>query len=134
MAIRTASNAGVPGAPCEIEEIGAEAEAAQRQNQRPVGIEADARVERQVLLKTEFADRYPNLPAGKWVVAFAARHLVRYMLSQSRGGWRLVKRLLSQDHFSFRGGDPPGTYEGVERREAPIRVRRPSGGQTLTSE
>jgi hypothetical protein len=134
MAIRTASNAGVRGTPGVIEEIAVEAEAAQSQNQRPVGSGTDDPIERQVLLRAEFADRYPNIPAGTWMVAFAARHLVRYMLSQSRGGWRLVKRLLSQDHFSFRGGDPPGTYEGIERREAPHRVRRPSGGQTQASE
>jgi hypothetical protein len=73
---------------------------------------------REARLHPEFADRYPNLPAGEWISAavVADRVLARSLLVLSGGHIR--GRVLPDDHFEFRHG----TAGGGERHG--VRLRR----------
>lgn len=62
---------------------------------------------RQVRLKSKFWSYYPLVHSGLW---HGAVELVRSVLYHHRGRptfASLAKRPLPEEHFEFRGGDPP---------------------------
>ena len=59
---------------------------------------------REAQLKREYADWYPGVEAGVWL---AAEWVAGQVLEQLRNGeprWAPSTRVLSDDHFAFRGG------------------------------
>jgi hypothetical protein len=74
--------------------------------------------QRLAVLDPKFAALYPDIPAGEWLPALkaAAWHADRLWLDQGREGLCL-NRVLSDQHFRFRGGTPrrPGWYVSAER-------------------
>ena len=81
--------------------------------------------EREAYLKPEYGESYPGLPAGRWIGAFAARHLVHFLLAEREHEIRRGERVLASDHFLFRGGETTDRKSGEERRR-PVRRFRPS--------
>jgi hypothetical protein len=63
---------------------------------------------RESRLRPEFAASYPYLHAGTWVPAarMAAAILERIAQTGLPPGVELDARVMSDDHFEFRGGDP----------------------------
>jgi hypothetical protein len=61
-------------------------------------------VPREARLRPEFADRYPDVPAGLWMPAadMGAALLLAHLHSASPP--RLGSRLMDERHFEFRGG------------------------------
>ena len=62
------------------------------------------RWKRQALLKPEYQDWYPWVTPGVW---YRVRWLMELILRQQRRvepHWQLPSRVLSDDHFVFRGG------------------------------
>jgi len=64
---------------------------------------------RQARLRAEYASLYPGLEPGVWVDAneLAEQMLTQHLLRPSPG-FMLSSRLLPEDHFDFRGGEPAG--------------------------
>ena len=64
---------------------------------------------RQARLRAEYASLYPGLEPGVWVDAndLAEQMLTQHLLRPSPG-FMLSSRLLSEDHFDFRDGEPAG--------------------------
>lgn len=90
--------------------------------------------EREVCLKTEYASWYPAIPAGEWIGAYTAQYLVGFQLKYGEPRWESRGRLLSPEHFLFRGGESSQNRSG-ERRHAPNLTRgRTSGEQPARSE
>ena len=72
---------------------------------------------REARLRPEFAELYPALPAGVWLPASdVGRQLLLWHLATDRPPGE--ERLMSEEHFEFRGG---------ERRRGPWTNQR-SGG------
>jgi hypothetical protein len=69
---------------------------------------------REVRLKPEYAEMYPEIEAGVWMAApvASARRLARVRLD---GDAASLARVLDDEHFEFRGGRP--------REEASMRTR-----------
>ena len=90
--------------------------------------------DREVYLKQEYASWYPAIPAGEWIGAYTAQYLVGFQLRYGEPRWECTGRLLSPEHFMFRGGESTGRRTG-ERRHAPTLTRgRTSGEQPVRSE
>jgi hypothetical protein len=71
---------------------------------------------RQVYLRPEYAELYPEIPPGEWLTAARASELLvrRAQHSRRQGlGWRTF----TPRHFQFRGGDPPRRLRHVRTRE-----------------
>ena len=64
---------------------------------------------RQARLRAEYSSLYPGFEAGVWVDAneLAEQLLTQHLLRPSPG-FMLSSRLLPEDHFDFRGGEPAG--------------------------
>jgi hypothetical protein len=64
---------------------------------------------RQARLRLEYASLYPGLEPGVWVDAgdLAEQMLTEHLLRPSPG-FMLSGRMLPEDHFDFRGGEPAG--------------------------
>jgi hypothetical protein len=64
---------------------------------------------RQARLRLEYASLYPGLEPEVWVDAgdLAERMLTQHLLRPSPG-FMLSGRMLPEDHFDFRGGEPAG--------------------------
>jgi hypothetical protein len=64
---------------------------------------------REARLKPEFASRYPGLEPGIWETAtvLADLLLAQHFLRPSPG-YMLSNRVVPDEHFEFRGGDPRG--------------------------
>ena len=64
---------------------------------------------REARLRPEYASLYPSLEPGVWV---DARDLAEQMLTDDllrpSPGFMLSSRMLPEDHFDFRGGEPAG--------------------------
>jgi hypothetical protein len=63
-----------------------------------------------VRLRPEFAQHYPGLDPGVWETAteLAARLLAQHALQPSPGHM-LSNRILSEEHFEFKGGTARGS-------------------------
>jgi hypothetical protein len=82
--------------------------------------------EREARLRLEYASLYPTITPGVWQpAARVAEHLLLYLLRHPALLERLPERLLNDQHFEFRGGDP------AEGHASPrIRIgRRPEDAQ-----
>ena len=64
---------------------------------------------RQARLRAEYAPLYPGLEPGIWVDAgdLAEQMLTQHLLRPSPG-FMLTSRMLPEEHFDFRGGEPAG--------------------------
>jgi len=74
--------------------------------------------QRLALLDPEFGSLYPEIWVGKWVPAIDAAIAVTGRVWQERGAEVLAReRVLSEEHFRFRGGVPRelGWYVVPER-------------------
>jgi hypothetical protein len=90
--------------------------------------------EREVYLKPEYDSWYPAIPAEKWIGAYTAQYLVGFQLKYGEPRWECTGRLLSPEHFLFRGGESSSPRSG-ERRSAPKLTRgRVSGEETARNE
>jgi hypothetical protein len=70
---------------------------------------------REVSLRAEFRDWYPSIEPGVWYPAITMVLRVRRQQRASGPRWSLSSRVLDEEHFSFRGGEP---------RLEPLRTRR----------
>jgi hypothetical protein len=62
---------------------------------------------RQALLNPKFGTLYPEVPANHWLPAWEAAMLRAERLWFKRGPEAMVEaRLLPDEHFEFRGGQP----------------------------
>ncbi len=70
---------------------------------------------REARLKPEFAGLYPDLAAGVWLLA---THVVDNLASLARKDPEadLLRRVLDERHFEFRGGLPAGSPHLVRDR------------------
>jgi hypothetical protein len=68
---------------------------------------------RRVRLRPEYAEWYPHLLAGEWHDAEWATEKVLQQHRKDSPPWSLGRRILSEAHFEFQGGnyDPPGRRE-----------------------
>ena len=66
---------------------------------------------REVRLKAQFATLYPPLTPGVWEPAAEVGARMLLWQVQQHGTASLGMRLLSQEHFEFRGGWTRGTTE-----------------------
>ena len=74
---------------------------------------------RKARLRPEYAEWYPQLVAGEWHDAGWAAEKVLQQHRAHSPPWSLGRRVLSEAHFEFEGGDygPPASRE---RRLAPL--------------
>jgi hypothetical protein len=70
---------------------------------------------REICLRQEFAELYPEIPVGQWLTAARASELLVSRAQRSRNEG-LGLRTFTPRHFEFRGGEPP-------RRDPRIRTR-----------
>jgi hypothetical protein len=64
---------------------------------------------REARLRPEFAALYPGVEPGAWQgAAEMAEQLLSEHLLRPSPGYMLSDRVLADDHFDFRGGEPPG--------------------------
>jgi hypothetical protein len=59
---------------------------------------------REARLRPEWADWYPGLEPGVWIVAAQLVPLVLRHRMQGQHSWEFTRRILVDDHFEFRGG------------------------------
>ena len=59
---------------------------------------------REACLRKEYGLWYPKLDAETWQRATAVARVVARQLLQGQPSWQMGPRLLSDDHFEFRGG------------------------------
>jgi hypothetical protein len=71
-----------------------------------VGEQHEVREVREARLRPEFAALYPGLEPGAWqdATVLADRVLSEHLLRPSPG-YMLSDRVLTKEHFEFRGGD-----------------------------
>ncbi len=62
---------------------------------------------RQARLRSKYAGWYPKIQAGLWHQAPSLAKIVLYHRHRTPPFWSLEGRSLPNDHFEFRGGDPP---------------------------
>lgn len=72
---------------------------------------------REARLRPEWANLYPGLAAGVWMVAAQLVPLVLRHRLQDKPSWEFTRRILVDEHFEFRGGRPrDATWSGVLTR------------------
>jgi len=71
---------------------------------------------REICLRQEFAELYPEIPVGQWLTAARASELLVSRAQRSRREG-LGLRTFTPAHFQFRGGDPPRRDPRVRTRE-----------------
>jgi hypothetical protein len=74
---------------------------------------------RQARLRAEYASLYPSLQPGIWVDAddLAEQMLTEHLLRPSPG-FMLSSRIIPEEHFDFRGGEPPGLPRNARTRRS----------------
>jgi hypothetical protein len=72
---------------------------------------------REARLRPEWADLYPGVAPDVWhLAAELVPQVLRHRLRE-QGTWEFTRRILSDDHFEFRGGRPrDATWTGVLSR------------------
>jgi hypothetical protein len=74
--------------------------------------------QREVKLKSEFADTYPGLQSDVWYpAARVAEYFLARLAQVPSATTELTDRVLDERHFEFRGGPPDDT-----EREGPTRA------------
>jgi hypothetical protein len=72
---------------------------------------------REARLRSEWANLYPGLETGVWVVAAQLVPLVLRHRLQHEATWEFARRILVDEHFEFRGGRPrDDTWSGLLSR------------------
>jgi len=71
---------------------------------------------RETRLRTEFAHLYPELPAGIWLPAADVGAAMLLAQLKSARTPVLGERLLDEQHFEFRGGQPRESGSGLRTR------------------
>ena len=61
---------------------------------------------RQAALKREYTDWYPWITPGAWYRVRKLMTLVQRQQDRTEPHWELPPRILSDEHFRFRGGNP----------------------------
>ena len=61
---------------------------------------------REARLRPEWAKNYPGIDSGVWHVAAQLVPLVLRHRMQGQSTWELTRRILTDEHFEFRGGRP----------------------------
>ncbi len=79
-------------------------------------------VPREARLKPEYAALYPHVAAGVWLLA---THVAETLAALARKDpdADVLRRVLDERHFEFRGGPPTGSPHIVRDRE--MRASRP---------
>jgi hypothetical protein len=77
--------------------------------------ETDWPVRRQARLRPDFAELYPAVPAGVWIEASELGASLLHWIASGGGSPPLGVRLLSDEHFEFRGGELPRGSIGTPR-------------------
>ena len=62
---------------------------------------------REARLRPEYADRYPGLEPGVWFTAATLAEHIDRRLAREEMDRDLGPRVLSPEHFEFRGGERP---------------------------
>ena len=77
---------------------------------------------REARLRPEFAALYPGLEPGVWQDAVVlAEHVLREHVLRPSPGYMLSDRVLTKEHFEFRGGDSgPRPRIARTRRTDPV--------------
>jgi len=89
-----------------------------------VGSEATGVHPREALLQAEYQPWYPCLRANSWLPADLVAQVVRTQLNRGAPRWSPGARVLSDDHFRFRGGDQ-GRSRLVRTRQGERSVQYP---------
>ena len=72
---------------------------------------------RRAMLQPEYAELYPELPAGFWVAAWYAAMKAAARVWLDRGSRALLStRVLRDEHFRFQGGQPRPVRARVRER------------------
>ncbi len=90
---------------------------------------------RRALLDPKFGPLYPELPAGHWLPAWQAATRRAERVWREAGADALIQgRLLPEEHFQFRGGEPrPASwYVAPERLSDPTRAELRLGEEAGT--
>ena len=77
---------------------------------------------REARLKPEFAGLYPDVAAGVWLLAAHVAETLAILARKDPEG-DVLRRVLDERHFEFRGGPPAGVPHIVRDRE--MRSGRP---------
>lgn len=73
---------------------------------------------REARLMSKYVEFYPGLPAGVWLPAGEVAEHVVAVVRREGGRLGLRGRVMADEHFEFRGGEPgPATRPRSERRE-----------------
>ena len=89
---------------------------------------------RRARLHPEFAELYPELPAGFWIAAWYAAMKQADHLWLDRGSSALTSRVLCDEHFQFRGGQPRGARTPIRERVSDVTSpSSPLGDHTLST-
>ena len=70
---------------------------------------------RQARLRTPFGSCYPQIATGKWHHALWVREMALSQLRKGGPQWQTEGRVLSDEHFDFRGGELPRGSIGSAR-------------------
>jgi hypothetical protein len=79
---------------------------------------------RKARLRPEYAAWYPELLAREWHDAGWATEKVLQQHRKASPSWSLGRRILSEAHFEFEGGDSR-PWEGRERRKSTLFTHQP---------
>jgi hypothetical protein len=72
---------------------------------------------REARLRPVWADLYPGVVAGVWLVAAEVVPPVLRHRLQDRPSWEFTRRILLDEHFEFRGGRPrDASWSGILTR------------------
>jgi hypothetical protein len=74
---------------------------------------------RKVRLRPEYAEWYPDFWVGEWHDAEWATEQVLWQQTKGSPAWGLGRRILSEEHFEFQGGDHNPPTGRDRRREIP---------------
>ena len=89
---------------------------------------------RRARLHPEFADLYPELPAGFWITAWYAAMKQADRLWLDLGPRALISsRVLRDEHFQFRGGQPRGAKTPTRDRVSDVTLPSSLGNHTLST-
>ena len=74
---------------------------------------------RQARLRTAFSSCYPGITSGEWHHALWTREMALSQLRRGGPQWQTGGRVLSDEHFEFRGGIGERRTRGEVRRVMP---------------
>lgn len=97
-------------------------------------MEGDMKEPRSARLHPEFAELYPELPAGFWIAAWYAAMKQADRIWLDRGSGALVSsRVLRDEHFQFQGGQPRGARTPIRERVSDVTLPSSLSGDHTVS-